>query len=92
MDYSLKNRFVHRTLNQPFHAYDVIHDTYQVEVKVAAQVIDMAEDAIVQAVMNAAQEEGVTDLYLMDKRFVIEALIEKANRERDVEVLEDVNE
>ena len=91
MDHSLKNRFVRRTLNQPFHAYDVIHDTYRMEVKVAAQVIDMTEDAIVQAVMNAAQEEGVTDLYLMDKRFVIEALVEKANREKCVEALDDAN-
>ena len=92
MDYSLKNRFVHRTLNQPLHAYNVINQTYQIEAKIAAQVIDMSEDAIVQAVMNAAQEEGVTDLYLMDRRFVIEALIEKANRERNAGMMEDGNE
>ena len=92
MDYSLKNRFVHRTLSQPICSEDLINQTYTVMAKVAAQVIDMSEDAIVQAVMNAAQEEGVTDLYLMDRRFVIEALIEKANRERNVGVLEDGNE
>lgn len=91
MNNSLKNRFVHRTLNQAFTAHDVINQTYTVEVKVAAQVIDMAEDVIVQAVMNAAQEAGVTDLYLMDKRFVIEALVEKANREKCVEALDDAN-
>lgn len=82
MTCSLKNKFVHRTLSQPISAFDAINQMYQVEAKVAAQVIDMSEDAIVQAVINAAKEEGVTDLYLMDKKFVLDALIEKMQRER----------
>lgn len=92
MTCSLKNKFVHHTLNQPISSFDAINQMYQVEAKVAVQVIDMSEDAIVQAVMSAAQEEGVTDLYLMDRKFVIEALVEKANRERNAETPEGVSE
>lgn len=88
MDCAMKNKFAHRTLSQPISAFDAINQMYQVEVKVAAQVIDMSEDAIVQAVINAAKEEGITELYLMDRKFVIEALVEKANRERNAEALE----
>ena len=42
--------------------------------KVAAEVINMHEDAVVNAVIKFAIEEGITDLYLLDKEFVKEAL------------------
>ena len=48
---------------------------------IAAQVADMADQAICSAIISAAKDAGVTDLYLMDKTFVLEALQEKAERE-----------
>lgn len=50
--------------------------------KVAAVVEDTADDAIVAAVLEAARAEGVTDLYLMDKTFILDAIREKLEREK----------
>lgn len=51
-------------------------------VAIAAKVADMTDSAIVEAIIEFAQKEGITDLYLMDKRFVMEALTEKLEREK----------
>ena len=47
---------------------------YSVRQKVLAQCVDMVDDAIVQAVVDVAREEGISDLYLLDKTFVVNAL------------------
>ena len=47
---------------------------YSVQQKVLAQCVDMVDDAIVQAVVDVAREEGISDLYLLDKTFVVNAL------------------
>lgn len=49
--------------------------------KIAAVVADMTDDAIYEAIINAAKEEGITDLYMMDKKFVLDAIKEKLKRE-----------
>lgn len=46
-----------------------------------AEVIDMENKAIVDAVIKAAQEDGITTLYLMDKQFILDAIREKLERE-----------
>ena len=51
-------------------------------VAIAAKVADMTDSAIVEAIIEFAQKEGIADLYLMDKRFVMEALTEKLEREK----------
>ena len=53
---------------------NVNDDVYSVQRKVLAQCVDMADDAIVRAVVDVAREEGISDLYLLDKTFVINAL------------------
>ena len=54
--------------------------------KVAAVVedtTDAATDAaIVAAILAAARAEGVTDLYLLDKTFILDAIREKKEREK----------
>lgn len=47
----------------------------------AAQVVDTQERMLVEAVIKAAEEEGVRDLYILDKKFVLDALREKMERE-----------
>lgn len=47
---------------------------YSVQQKVLAQCVDMVDDAIVQAVVDVAREEGISDLYLLDKTFVVNTL------------------
>lgn len=53
----------------------------KIRYNIAAVVEDTKEKAIVQAVLDAARASEVTDLYLMDKKFVLDALREKKERE-----------
>ena len=50
--------------------------------KVAAVVEDTTDAVIVAAILAAARTEGVTDLYLLDKTFILDALREKLEREK----------
>lgn len=61
---------------------DIYSHMAEYRAKVAAVVEDTAEQAIVQAIIAAARAEGVTDLYLMDKTFILDALREKQEREK----------
>lgn len=72
----------HYVLNMPLHSHDIINQTYNIEAKIAAKIVDLAEEAVVQAVLDEASAAGITDMYLIDKKFVIEALKEKFKRER----------
>lgn len=54
---------------------------YDITRKMAAQILDMQEKVIVDAVIECAQENGVDDLYLLDKKFVLDALREKIERD-----------
>lgn len=51
--------------------------------KIAAQVTDLTDRAITEAIIEAATKEGLTDLYLIDKRFIFEAIAEKVEREKN---------
>ena len=48
--------------------------------RIAAQAIDMTNRAIVQECIKVASEAGITDLYLMDEKFLSEAIAEKLDR------------
>lgn len=50
--------------------------------KIHAEAIDMADEAIVQACIRTAQSVGLTDLILIDRQFVLDALREKIEREK----------
>ena len=43
----------------------------------AAEVCDLADKAIVDAVVDAAQKAGITELYLLDRQFILEAIRDK---------------
>ena len=49
--------------------------------RIQATAIDMADNLIVQAITQAAKEDGITDLYLIDKKFAADAIREKLERE-----------
>lgn len=51
-------------------------------IKIAAVVADTSELAIVQAVKEAATASGVTDLYILDKKFILDAIRDKLDREK----------
>ena len=48
---------------------------------IAAQVADMTDTVVTEAVIHAAADAGITDLYLIDKTFIREAIQEKLDRE-----------
>lgn len=48
--------------------------------QLAARVMEMSDEVIVNACVDAAREAGITDLYMLDKKFVIDALTEKLER------------
>ncbi len=53
----------------------------ELPMKIAAVVEDTTDNVIVAAILAAARTEGVTDLYLLDKKFIMEAIQEKKERE-----------
>ena len=55
--------------------------------KIAAEVIDMRDEMIVQACIRAAREAGISDLYLLDKTFVLNAPTAKINPDVTADVL-----
>lgn len=57
-------------------------DLAHLNVKIAALLLDMTDEAITDAIVEAAKNEGITDLYLLDKQFVMEAIKEKMEREQ----------
>lgn len=59
-------------------------DAMTVNFKIQAEVVNMADQAIVDAVVAEAQKLGITELYLLDKKFIGEAIKEKLDREREV--------
>ena len=51
-----------------------VDGSLKIEEKIVAQCVEMADEAIVKAVIDCAKENGITQLYLLDKDFVVTAL------------------
>lgn len=49
----------------------------------AVKSANMLDTAVVNEVLKIAKEAGISDLYLLDKQFVIDALTEKIQREKE---------
>ena len=64
---------------QSFCLNDPVVDVYErtVTFHYAAEVCDLADDAIRDAVVDAARKAGITELYLLDKKFILEAIRDK---------------
>ena len=75
---------------QSFRLNDPVIDTNEMTVTFhfAAEVCDLADDAIRDAVVKAAQEAGITELYLLDKTFILEAIREKLLKRLESQVRE----
>lgn len=54
---------------------------YEITNKIWVKLIGEQEEAIHQAIVKEAIKDGVSDLYILDKRFVFDALREKMERE-----------
>lgn len=53
--------------------YEVVDDC-KIRKNIVAQIVDMTDKVILEAVIEFAKSEGITDLYLLDKEFVKTAL------------------
>lgn len=73
----MENTMIHVCPNEP----DYDFDTYTMIKRISAKAVDLQNAAIVAACIEAAKEAGITDLYLLDKQFVTEAIKEKIERE-----------
>ena len=63
--------FEHFNLNEP---KILLEATFKLQQKYCAECVDMKERAIVEAVIRLAKEAGVTELFLLDRQFVLDAL------------------
>lgn len=63
---------------------DPFKDIYERITKIKAKVINMADEAIYSAIIEEAKESGVTDLFLIDKEFVLTALTNEMERRVDM--------
>ena len=59
-------------MNEP--KINFIDGSLKIREKIVAQCVEMADEAIVKAVIDCAKENGITQLYLLDKDFVVTAL------------------
>jgi hypothetical protein len=53
------------------------------QMKIMAQVIDTTKKAICEAIIRFADEQGMTDLYLIDEKFIKSALIHEIERTKE---------
>lgn len=55
-------------------------EIYSVERRLMAEVVNMQDQVLIDSIIKAAQEAGVSHLYLLDKTFIVEAIQEKLER------------
>lgn len=84
--YTLKRPILFVKLNPEELTYSNFEDTplYKMTEKLMVQAVDRREQAITDEVIRVAKEAGVTELYLLDKQFIVEAIREKMEREQVV--------
>ena len=51
--------------------------------KMMFQIIDARDKALIQSIIAFAQQEGITDLYLIDSEFVKTALMREVERRKE---------
>jgi hypothetical protein len=59
---------------------NVENDIYELTRKVMVTVVKDTDEAIMNAIIQAAREEGVTDLYLIDGEFIVSAIKHEMER------------
>lgn len=64
--------FEHFNMNVPEMKFE--DGFFEMRHKIYAECVDMQETAIYEAIIRAAKESGVTELFLLDKQFVADAL------------------
>ena len=66
--------------NASIEEFNQEREIYKLHEKIAANCMNLVDNEIVKAVVKAASEEGITDLILMDKDFVLRAIKNELER------------
>jgi hypothetical protein len=64
--------FEHFNMNEPEMKFE--YGIFKMQQKIYAECVDMKDTAILEAIIRMAKEAGVTELFLLDKQFVTDAL------------------
>ena len=64
--------FEHFNMNAPEMKFE--DSVFKMQQKIYAECVDMKDTAILDAIIRMAKEAGVTELFLLDKQFVADAL------------------
>lgn len=72
-------------LNQPEIKYNLETNSGEFTVALMAKVIDYEDKALFDAIVKYASEQGFTDLYLIDEKFIKSAIINEIIRRKDNE-------
>lgn len=64
-----------------FASINPVVNTNDLVYKFAAEVIDMQNEKIVEAIRDAARQAGISELVLIDKDFIIRAIQHELERE-----------
>ena len=66
--------------NARIEEFDQEREIYKLHEKIEANCMSLVDNESVKAVVKAASEEGITDLILMDKDFVLRAIKNELER------------
>ena len=59
---------------------DIEETTYTLHDEFLVKCVDLLDKEIVNAIVNTARENGVTDVYLIDKEFILRAVKNELER------------
>lgn len=80
-----KDVVIHATSIEPinfdFLDQEKLNPVFTITKKIVAEVVDTDSQVIVDAVIKCAMENGVNDIWLLDRKFVLDALREKMERD-----------
>ena len=77
-----ENPLLHKQIRVPEINLETLQDRTLCNMtqKLVAQVVDKTDEVIIDAIVAEAARAGVTDLFLIDRQFVLEALIKHTPR------------
>ena len=76
----------HNYQNPSYHKLtndDIEETTYELHNEFLVKCVDLLDKEIVNAIVNAARENGVTDVYLIDKEFILRAIKNELERMKE---------
>ena len=77
-EYNYQNPSYYKLTND-----DIEETTYELHNKFLVRCVDLLDKQIVNAIVNTARENGITDVYLIDKEFILRAIKNELKRMKE---------